>query len=74
MSIFGSVFIKKSNQTDFFIFSEIQTETEPNFLKTDHFRFGFYDGKIGKNRNFGFGPSDGLFDGLSNEFSDGLKN
>ena len=36
---FGSVFIKKSNQTDFFFFSKIQTETEPKFLKTDHIRF-----------------------------------
>ena len=36
---FGSVFIKKSNQTDFFF--EKKTETEPKPGQTDRFRFGF---------------------------------
>jgi len=35
---FGSVFIKKSNQTDFFYFKK--TETELKSGQTDRFRFG----------------------------------
>jgi len=37
---FGSVFIKKSNQTEFFFFWK-KTETEPKSGQTDRFRFGF---------------------------------
>jgi hypothetical protein len=36
---FGSVFIKKSNQTEFFFFKK-KTETEPKPVQTDRFRFG----------------------------------
>ena len=35
---FGSVFIKKSNQTEFFFLKK--TETEPKPVQTDRFRFG----------------------------------
>ena len=37
---FGSVFIKKNNQTENYNFFYKKTETEPNLLKTDHFQFG----------------------------------
>jgi hypothetical protein len=36
---FGSVFIKKSNQTEIFFFKK-KTETEPKPVQTDRFRFG----------------------------------
>jgi len=36
---FGSVFIKKSNQTEIFFF-EKKPETEPKPGQTDRFRFG----------------------------------
>ena len=46
---FGLVFIKKSNQTDFFF---KKTETEPKPVQTDWFRFGsicFFRTKTGSN-------------------------
>jgi hypothetical protein len=46
---FGSVFIKKSNQTDFF---KKKIETEPKPVQTDRFRFGsvqFFRTKTGSN-------------------------
>ena len=42
---FGSVFIKKNNQTEI-LFFEKKTETEPKPSQTDRFRFGL--GFIGK--------------------------
>ena len=48
---FGSVFIKKSNQTEFFFIKK--TETEPRPVQTDRFRFGsvrFFREKTGSNR------------------------
>jgi hypothetical protein len=39
---FGSVFIKKSNQTEFFL---KKTETEPKPVQTDRFWFGFLEQK-----------------------------
>jgi hypothetical protein len=47
---FGSVFIKKSNQTEFF-FKKTETESKP--VQTDRFRFGsvrFFREKTGSNR------------------------
>jgi hypothetical protein len=49
---FGSVFIKKSNQTEFFFFKK-KTETEPKPVQTDRFWFGsvrFFREKTGSNR------------------------
>jgi len=46
---FGSVFIKKSNQTKIFFF-EKKNETEPKPGQTDRFRFGFFRAKTGSNR------------------------
>jgi hypothetical protein len=40
---FGSVFIKKSNQTEFFF--KKKTETEPKPVQTDRFRFGSLEKK-----------------------------
>jgi hypothetical protein len=37
--LFGSVFIKKNNQTE--IFFKKNTETKPKPVQTDWFRFGF---------------------------------
>jgi len=48
---FGSVFIKKSNQTEIFFWKK--TETEPKLGQTGRFRFGsvrFFRAKTGSNR------------------------
>ena len=48
---FGSVFIKKSNQTEIFFFKK--TETEPKPVQTNRFWFGsvrFFREKTGSNR------------------------
>jgi len=50
---FGSVFIKKSNQTEIIFFLKKKTETEPKPGQTDRFRFGsvcFFRAKTGSNR------------------------
>jgi len=47
---FGSVFIKKNNQTKIIIFLKKKTETEPKPGQTDRFRFGFFRAKTGSNR------------------------
>jgi len=60
---FGSVFIKKSNQTEIII--KKKTETEPKPSQTDRFRFGFFRGKTGSNR---FGSVLARFSGLARFF------
>jgi hypothetical protein len=68
---FGSIFIKKSNQTEFF-FLKKKTETEPKPGQTDWFRFGsvwFFREKTGSNR-FGsvFSGFGSVFFGLARFF------
>jgi hypothetical protein len=63
---FGSVFIKKSNQTEFF--KKKKTETEPKPVQTDRFRFGsvrFFRAKTGLAWFFRFGS---VFSGLARFF------
>ena len=59
---FGSVFIKKSNQTEFFFFEKKRNRTETGSNRPVSVRFGFFREKTGSNRFgsvfpgfFGFG-------------------
>jgi hypothetical protein len=74
---FGSVFTQKTNQNQILKNLKIQTGPEPEPVQTDRFRFGSVRFFYQKNRKtciifLGLLGFFGLFNGLSDGFSDGL--